>query len=67
VLGPDAPLAGATGADFARAVRAVLERAPAERRPAARRRAEQFPWSATVEGFLAVHRLQPARATRGAA
>lgn len=27
---------------------------------AARRQAELFPWSATVEGFLAVHRLAPA-------
>ncbi|MFP5218254.1 MAG: glycosyltransferase family 1 protein, partial [Actinomycetes bacterium] len=28
------------------------------RRAAARSRAEEFPWAATVAGFLAVHRLQ---------
>jgi len=30
------------------------------RRRTARRRAEQFPWSRTVDGFLGVHRLAPA-------
>jgi len=48
---------GGTPRCFADAVERVLadpERARARR---ARRRAEQLPWSATVDGFLAVHRL----------
>ena len=31
------------------------------RRRTARQRAEGFPWSRTVSGFLAVHGLAPAR------
>ncbi|MFW6773949.1 glycosyltransferase [Nocardioides sp. CPCC 205120] len=45
---------------LAEAVLAVAARPEAERRAGARRRAEQFPWSATVERMLEVHgRLDP--------
>jgi alpha-1,6-mannosyltransferase len=43
------------GASLAGAVRAVLELPVDARRRAARERAEQYPWSATVDGLLAVH------------
>lgn len=66
VLG-DAGLASAsTPRSFADAVQALLLVPPAERRRRARARAEQFPWSATVEGFLRAHQL-PVGTTRSAA
>ncbi|MFI5938489.1 glycosyltransferase [Actinoplanes sp. NPDC051494] len=49
--------AGTDGRSMARAVQVLLERPG--RRIAARARAEQFPWSVSVEGFLAA---MPARA-----
>jgi alpha-1,6-mannosyltransferase len=45
----------ATGGGFADGVIEVMSWAADMRRAAARRRAEAFPWSATVEGMLAVH------------
>lgn len=54
-----------TATAYADAVQALLARPADERSRAARRRAEHFPWSETVTGFLDVHRLgAPARAGR---
>lgn len=49
---------------LAEAVLAVAARPEAQRRRAARARAEQFPWSATVERMLAVHERLGSRAPR---
>lgn len=46
-----------TPRSFADAVEALLAVPVEERRTRARARAERFPWSATVEGFLRAHRL----------
>jgi alpha-1,6-mannosyltransferase len=43
---------------MADAVATVLAWDPVERRARARARAECFPWSTTVAGMLAVHRLE---------
>ncbi len=54
---------GAVAADnataFADAVDGVLSTSPAARRFAARRRAEQFPWSLTIDRMLALHGATP--------
>lgn len=58
VLGPDSGAGEAVGGTprcFADAVERVLHQPTRAR--SARCRAERFPWSATVAGFLAVHRL----------
>ncbi|MQA34486.1 glycosyltransferase [Modestobacter roseus] len=56
VLGPRAGRSAAgTGAALADAVQDLLTVPEQVRREAARERAEQFPWDATVRGFLAVH------------
>lgn len=47
-------------AAIAAAVRAVLDWEPARRRAAARTRAEAFPWSASVDRMLALHRMPAA-------
>ena len=68
VLGQDPGAGEAVGGTprcFADAVERVL-RQPSRARTA-RRRAEQFPWAATVAGFLDVHRLGSASLTGGAA
>lgn len=57
VLGDAGEASASTPRSFADAVERLLQRPEAERRAAARRRAEAFPWSATVEGFLRAHRL----------
>jgi alpha-1,6-mannosyltransferase len=57
VLGEAGGAAASTPWSFADAVERLLEVPPAERRSRARRRAEGFPWSSTVEGFLRVHGL----------
>jgi alpha-1,6-mannosyltransferase len=57
VVGDAGRASASTPRSFADAVQEVLARDPAERRRAARERAERFPWSATVEGFLRAHRL----------
>ncbi|GAB3074061.1 glycosyltransferase [Nocardioides zeae] len=49
---------------LAEAVLAVAARPEAQRRRAARARAEQFPWSATVDRMLAVHDRLGSRAPR---
>ncbi|MBL7496428.1 glycosyltransferase [Frankia sp. CNm7] len=58
-------IAAGCGYGFAEAVEEILALDPAARRAAARARAEQYPWSATVEGFLALHGQEapPATAT----
>lgn len=56
VLGHAGRASASTPRCMADAVQDLLT-VPAERRRAARARAEQFPWSATVEGFLRAHRL----------
>lgn len=57
VLGPGAGVAAeGTAAGFADGVQHLLAQPDAS--SAARTRAEQFPWSATVDGFLDVHRLR---------
>ncbi|MDG4830108.1 glycosyltransferase [Solwaraspora sp. WMMD1047] len=45
------------GPAYADAVVDLASRSIGERRAAARRRAEDFPWSASVDGFLAAHGL----------
>ncbi|MDN4472447.1 glycosyltransferase [Demequina zhanjiangensis] len=45
-----------TAEDFADAIEATLARPVSERRDAARARAEQMPWSVTVERMLEIHR-----------
>ncbi|WBB98952.1 MULTISPECIES: glycosyltransferase [unclassified Solwaraspora] len=53
----DAGLAVAGGGqEYADAICELAGRPAAARRPAARRRAEGFPWSAAVDGFLRAHR-----------
>jgi alpha-1,6-mannosyltransferase len=66
VLGDAGRASASTPRSFADAVEALLLVDPAERRRRARARAEQFPWSATVEGFLRAHRL-PLQGARPAA
>ncbi|MBX6387808.1 MAG: glycosyltransferase [Frankia sp.] len=62
-------VAAGCGHGFADAVEEVLALDPAERRLAARARAQAYPWSATVRGFLALHGLagQPYPISRPAA
>ena len=61
VIGPRAGLAAeGDGRSFADAVQELLALPEAPRRASARARAEQFSWSATVQGFLAVHAAVPA-------
>ncbi len=55
VVGDAGVAAHAGPGGFAAAVRTVLARPAAERRAAARARAEIFPWSGAVDGFLAAH------------
>ncbi|MGY1844604.1 glycosyltransferase [Modestobacter sp. SYSU DS0875] len=56
VLGPQAGRAApGTGTALADAVQDLLTVPEQVRRRAARSRAEQYPWDATVRGFLAVH------------
>jgi len=56
LLGPGAGVATFSHPSaVASGVRAVLGWSPPARRAAARRRAEEFPWSATIERMLAVH------------
>lgn len=57
VLGPAGRASPSTPRCFADAVEAVLATDERARRRAARQRAQQFPWRATVEGFLDVHGL----------
>ena len=57
VLGASGAISASTGRSFADAVERLLAVPEAERRGAARERAEAFPWSRTVEGFLQAHRL----------
>jgi alpha-1,6-mannosyltransferase len=54
VVGSAGIAAGGTPEEFAAAV--LDARLLDERRTRARARAEQFPWSATVDGMLALHR-----------
>lgn len=68
VIGRD-PAAGRaaepTPAGFADAVQRVMAHPLAHRRSAARARAEQFPWSATVEKMLALHLAADLRVETG--
>lgn len=57
VLGPAGRASASRPRCFADAVEQLLSVPPAVRRAAARSRAEHYPWSATVEGFLRTHRL----------
>lgn len=66
VVGPAGRACPGSGFCLADAVESLAALPPELRRSAARARAEMFPWSATVAGFLAVHRLSGAR-TRVAA
>lgn len=61
VLGAAGRAAASTPRSFADAVEDLLADNAALRRSRARRRAEGFPWSATVQGFLGVHRLRGMR------
>ena len=62
VLGCAGASSASTPRSFADAVERLLEVPAPERRARARARAEQFPWSATIEGFLRAHRLPLGRA-----
>jgi alpha-1,6-mannosyltransferase len=55
VIGTAGVAATGDGPGYAAAVREILARPEVERREAARARAESFPWSASVAGFLAAH------------
>jgi alpha-1,6-mannosyltransferase len=67
LLTPGAGLAApANPKAIAAALATVLDWDPAVSRHVARRRAEQFPWSATVDGMLKVHRLGAAARPRSA-
>jgi alpha-1,6-mannosyltransferase len=57
-----AGLAAASDASYGAAVRTLLNRP--DRRVAARARAEQFPWSASVAGFLSIVTAGRASASR---
>jgi alpha-1,6-mannosyltransferase len=57
VLGDAGRASASTPRSFADAVEVLLREDPQQRRALARSRAELFPWSATVEGFLRAHRL----------
>lgn len=57
VLGDAGRASASTPRCVADAVQQLLAVDVADRRRTARRRAEQFPWSATVEGFLRAHGL----------
>jgi alpha-1,6-mannosyltransferase len=59
-----AGLAARSDASYGAAVRTLLDRP--DRRAAARARAELFPWSASVAGFLAVITAGRAHASRRA-
>lgn len=69
VIGQAGVAAEGDGASFAAAARTLLDRPESERRAAARAQAERFPWSRSVDGFLAAHRIPKAapRFARGAA
>ncbi len=58
-------VAAGSGWTFADGVEDLLTLDPLARRRAARARAEQFPWSVTVDGFLAAHGLDPATGHHG--
>jgi alpha-1,6-mannosyltransferase len=62
VLGSAGSAADGTAHALADAVLEVLARPEEERRKVARRRAERYPWSATVAGFLAAHGLPSGQA-----
>jgi alpha-1,6-mannosyltransferase len=57
VLGEAGRAAASSPRSIADAVQQLLAVPAADRRRAARLRAERFPWSATVEGFLRAHEL----------
>jgi alpha-1,6-mannosyltransferase len=57
VLGDAGDVAASTPQSFANAVERLLQVPAAQRRSRARQRAESFPWSNTVEGFLRAHSL----------
>jgi alpha-1,6-mannosyltransferase len=57
VIGPAGIAAEPIPAAFADAVQCLLARPEPLRRRVARARAEQFPWTRTVEGFLNAHRV----------
>jgi alpha-1,6-mannosyltransferase len=69
VVGDAGAAAAGDGPEYAAAVAAILARPVAGRRADARARAELFPWSAAVAGFLAAHRpdeiSRPAARRRG--
>lgn len=67
VLGPAGRGSASTPRCFADAVESLLAVDERLRRRTARQRAEQFPWTATVQGFLDVHRLAGAPATGASA
>jgi alpha-1,6-mannosyltransferase len=55
VIGDAGTAAPGDGPAYAAAVCSLLDRPAGQRRAAARARAERFPWSAAVAGFLAAH------------
>jgi alpha-1,6-mannosyltransferase len=57
VIGTAGLAVGGDGPAYAAAVQEVMSRPEAVRRAAARAQAEKFPWSASVDGFLAAHEV----------
>lgn len=64
VVGDGGLAADGEGPGYAAAVRALLAQPEGVRRERARRRAECFPWSAAVDGFLHAHRAPVLRDLR---
>lgn len=62
VIGTAGLAAHGEGPGYAAAIRQLLTRPEDERRATARLQAEAFPWSASVEGFLAAHDAVASRA-----
>jgi alpha-1,6-mannosyltransferase len=66
VVGSAGLAAGGDGPAYADAVQELAVRPRADRRAEARRRAERYPWSAAVAGFLRAHELSPELAAAAA-
>lgn len=64
VVGPAGRSCASTPRCFADAIEGLLDMDEPVRRGVARRRAEDFPWSASVDGFLQVHRLAESASVR---
>ena len=64
VIGTAGLAVGGEGPAYAAAIQEILSRPTDLRRAAAREQAEKYPWSASIDGFLAAHDVTPAAAGR---